>query len=165
MKINSIKYINHERNWNLEKTYFGKVTLLVGLSGVGKTQILESIFNLKDIVEGNTAGLSGVEWDLDFVVDNKSYRWYGEFEVLGNDDFVKAKYKNFEDEDNNKLPRILKEGLYLDGTLVFERKSSDIAYEGQVLPKISPFKSGISIFTEENKIEPIIKAFNKIYFI
>jgi len=165
MKINSIKYINRERNWKLEKTYFGRVTLLVGLSGVGKTQILNSINNLKDIVEDDTENLAGVEWEIEFVVDNKTYFWSGKFEVLDDEDSVKLKYKNFDDEDNNKLPKILKEELYLDDTLVFRRHSSEITYEGQILPKISPFKSGISIFTEEKKIEPIIRAFKKIYFV
>ncbi|MBD2293452.1 hypothetical protein H6G06_08115 [Anabaena sphaerica FACHB-251] len=47
MKINQLSYYNHELEWQLEPITFSDLTLLVGISGVGKTQIIKSILNFK----------------------------------------------------------------------------------------------------------------------
>jgi hypothetical protein len=54
MKLLSIKYENIEQEWGFEKIVFFDLTLLVGLSGVGKTQILHSIYSLKRIANGQS---------------------------------------------------------------------------------------------------------------
>ena len=47
MTLLSLKYSNLEQEWEFEQIDFFDLTLLVGVSGVGKTQILRSIFTLK----------------------------------------------------------------------------------------------------------------------
>ena len=54
MKIKSIKYENTEQEWGFDKINFFDLTLLVGVSGVGKTQILRSIYSLKRIANGSS---------------------------------------------------------------------------------------------------------------
>ena len=59
MKIKEIEYHDQEYNWRFKPIKFlPKVTLLVGISGAGKTEILKSIFNLKKIANG--ASFNGV---------------------------------------------------------------------------------------------------------
>ena len=58
MKINSLKLCDTDTNWNLSKVKFKNLTLLVGASGVGKTQILESILKLRAIVRGKSIAVS-----------------------------------------------------------------------------------------------------------
>jgi ABC-type sugar transport system ATPase subunit len=43
MRIEKLSYHNHVTGWQLAPVEFGSVNLLVGVSGVGKTRILEVI--------------------------------------------------------------------------------------------------------------------------
>ena len=97
MKILNLTYEDKALKWSLEKANFEKLTLLVGASGVGKTQILQSIYALKKIANG--ASLNGVKWDIDFqTLDGKSFSWKGEFEnIINNSNFMSSVLA---DEDN-----------------------------------------------------------------
>ena len=149
MKIKEFFFKNHANGWELEKTKFGDLTLLVGVSGVGKTQILKSIQKLVEISNGGS--FHGIEWDTFFTVDNGSdYRWTGMFAAFK---------KNLRSKLN---PPIIFEELYVDNKLIFKRELSDIKFEGNAIPKISPYRSVLGIFTEENAIMPIKSAFEKI---
>ena len=43
MKIKEITYYDHELEWRFNPIHFSDLTLLVGISGVGKTRIIRSI--------------------------------------------------------------------------------------------------------------------------
>jgi putative ribosome biogenesis GTPase RsgA len=49
MKIKEIFFKNKTHPWELKRTSFTDLTLLVGVSGVGKTQILNNIMKLVNI--------------------------------------------------------------------------------------------------------------------
>ena len=86
MKILNLTYEDKALKWSLEKANFEKLTLLVGASGVGKTQILNSIMKLKAIADGKS--ISGIKWNIEFVtLENELYNWSGEFENKGDEDF------------------------------------------------------------------------------
>ena len=79
MKIISFSYYDKVRNWGFENLEFLKLSLLVGASGVGKTQILRALENLKKIVDGKS--LNGIRWEITFAsLNNRIYNWKGEFE-------------------------------------------------------------------------------------
>ena len=81
MKLLSIKYTNTEQEWGFEEINFFDLTLLVGVSGVGKTQILRSIYTLKHIADGNSE--NGVKWEVNFqTLSGNKYLWKGEFENI-----------------------------------------------------------------------------------
>lgn len=46
MKIISFKYEDKLLDWKLEEITFNRLTLLIGASGVGKTEILKSLHNM-----------------------------------------------------------------------------------------------------------------------
>lgn len=77
MRINSIEFHDKARNWRLEKTTFDDFTLLVGASGVGKTQILDAIKTIKRIAVG------GIQKHCSWCIECSTlkygdYRWTGE---------------------------------------------------------------------------------------
>lgn len=165
MKIKEVSFKNKAHRWELEKTEFSDLTLLVGASGVGKTQILNSIVKLINISNGYA--YNGVEWDLHFItLENKHYRWTGEFETLKG-----VEQQEFEEEDIprseslKQIPRLLNEKLFLENKLVFERKESRVKYEGKDVPKISPHKSVLNLFTTEDKILPVKMSFERVLFL
>ncbi len=66
----------------IKPIHFSSLSLLVGVSGVGKTLILQAISDLKRIAKGKSS--DGVEWDIQFSVNgNKNYLWKGAFEKTG----------------------------------------------------------------------------------
>ncbi len=148
MKIKELYFKNHAHRWELERTTFPDLTLLVGASGVGKTQILKSIQKLVNISNGDC--YNGVEWDLSFTAADVNYRWTGTFEVA---------------KQTDPQPKLLHETLYLEGKPVFVRSESKVKYERKNVPKISPHISVLNLFTTEDKILPVKEAFKKIAFV
>ena len=73
MRIKKVAFWDNELEWRFEPIYFSNLALLVGISGVGKTQILKGILGLREIANG--ASLNGLAWDITFsTVKNVEYR-------------------------------------------------------------------------------------------
>ena len=80
MKIKKVAFWDNELEWRFEPISFSNLALLVGVSGVGKTQILKGILSLQQIANGGS--LNGLGWDITFAtLNNVEYRWQGEFET------------------------------------------------------------------------------------
>ncbi len=83
MRIQELEFCDKDADWELAPTeFFPDLTLLVGVSGVGKTRILQAISTLRDIAKGSDIDpLWGVHWRTRFTVDDGSeYSWSGAFE-------------------------------------------------------------------------------------
>ena len=163
MRIEKLSYHNHVTGWQLAPVEFGSVNLLVGVSGVGKTRILEVIRSLKKIAFGtpwHNEFLSGVEWDITFSTDpDWNYRWSGKFSIVNNRDYTidESGEKTYSRIDQNE-PELESEELYLNDECVAHRKNGVVEFGSQTMPKLSPSDSVIKIFQSEDKIIPIIKG-------
>lgn len=156
MKIQKLEYRDREYDLHLEPVELSpNITLLVGVSGAGKTQIISSILSLKKIANGGS--LNGVFWDLTFLTkDNISYRWKGEFE---NVEGLRIRINHSEEKDNFKL---ISEYLYKDEEIIIERDSEKILFAGVRTPKLSPFQSIVELLNQEEDISPVQEEINKI---
>ncbi|HMO52782.1 MAG TPA: AAA family ATPase [Kiritimatiellia bacterium] len=163
MRIETFAYTDKARNWHLEPVTFSKVTLLVGVSGVGKTQILKALLNIKHIAEGKSR--NGIEWDLSFVAKNgKKYRWQGAFESRPG--LIDETFE-VEEEDEAKpreRPGILLEQLFCDGSLIVKRDRDKIELNGTITPKLSPSTSALSLFSQEDFVKPASESFQRILY-
>lgn len=140
MKIHSLEFYNKARDWHLNTITFHNLTLLVGASGVGKTQILESIINLKKVTEGNS--LTRIKWFINFSISSDdSYIWEGEF------------------DDKSK---IVSEKLIKNKNNIINRDNQDIYFNGNKTVKLAQEKSIINLLKEEDEISNIYKGFSKI---
>ncbi len=120
MKIQSLQYEDLSTGWKLDLIEFNRqLTLLVGASGVGKTQILKALENLKKISQGSS--LNGLKWNVEFTTSKgQQCQWSGAFENKG---FLPNLIFpiSFENEDKkDKLP-IESESLYINDDLVINR--------------------------------------------
>ena len=59
MFIKSLYYNNRDINWELKKVDFDVIALFLGLSGSGKSLILEAIYHLKKLALGNGRACMG----------------------------------------------------------------------------------------------------------
>ena len=157
MRIKKVAFWDNLREWRFEPIYFSNLALLVGVSGVGKTQILKGILNLQRIANG--ASLNGLAWDVTFsTLNNVEYRWKGEFETQK----IPAIIPNEEDEINKF--RIVREHLSREGNVIIERSNNEIKFKGETTPKLSPFQSAVEILNQEEDISPVQQAFNEIIY-
>ena len=160
MKITKIEYEDKEYKWRFEPIcLYSTLTLLVGISGVGKTRILQSIYNLKKIANG--ASLNGVKWNIEFTDDKQQeYCWTGEFETKNKDSILSQMIDN-KDSDNDDFD-FVKETLSIFGNPIFTRQHNKIIYKGQETPKLSSHISVIDLLSEEEEISTVQQAFDKI---
>ncbi len=164
MKIHEITYYDHELEWRFEPIQFSDFNLLVGVSGVGKTQILKSIMNLRKIARGGS--LNGVEWNVTFTSNNHNYQWSGAFETIETNQIDKIRFiEDKEDEESQNIKcKINREYLSVDGKFIIERNDNEIKFNGNKLPKLSPFESAVEILSEEEDIAPVRLGFNKVIY-
>lgn len=157
MKIKKVAFWDNLREWRFEPICFSNLALLVGVSGVGKTQVLQRIVSLQEIANGDS--LNGFAWDITFLtLNNVEYRWQGEFETKKSPEII----TNKEDEINKF--RIVREHLLKDEKVIIERTPNKILFQGKQTPKLSPFQSVVEILNQEEEISPVRQAFNKITY-
>lgn len=158
MQIKKLEYYDDEYKWKLlEVNFLPNLNLLVGVSGVGKTRILRAIYNLKSIANG--ASLNGVQWNVCFIADNNfEYTWSGEFETREGSILID---ENSEEDEKVKL---INEKLVCNDNILIERKDSEIIFNGNKTPKLSPFESVIELLKQEDQIAPVKESLDKIIF-
>lgn len=159
MKILSLTYQDNALKWSLERANFENLTLLVGASGVGKTQILKSIMRLKAIVADGKS-ISGIKWNILFeTLDKQKFEWSGEFENKGGVDFM-----DDDEELKRNKPSILFEKLLLNQELIIDRNQESISFNGVETVKLSNQQSIIHLLKEEELIKPAFEGFEKIIY-
>ena len=159
MKLFSIKFTNKEQEWEFEKIHFFDLTLLVGVSGVGKTQVLKSIYTLKDIAIGES--INGVMWELEFqTLKGYKYLWTGEFENIKSKNELITEY--FEERNEKTKPKIISEKIFLNDKLIIDRNSEKFQFNGNEMPKLISTESAINILKEEDLIKDVYDSFKLI---
>jgi len=160
MKISKFQFEDKSLEWRLEELLFNKLTLLVGASGVGKTQILRALMGLKQITNGSS--INGVAWLIEFdTLSNQKYIWQGEFENKGVSIFLE---EDDDEEDKKNKAKIVFEKLFLNGNLIVERVNDKILFNGQPTLKLSQQESILSLLKEEDLVKPAHEELKKLYF-
>lgn len=160
MRINSLSIKNYFLGWEFEDIEFtSNLTLLVGGSGVGKTQILRAIDDLKDIVNGDS--INGFDWVIVFSIDSgATFRWEGAFSTLEDSDNV---YSSQDEEDAIKPTILFEKLINLDkDKIIINRTSEKIFFLDFTMPRLSSTQSILHILKEEKQINEVVSSFNKI---
>ena len=163
MKIISLRLKNNFFEWDFDEIKFSSnLTLLVGVSGAGKTQILRAILDLRRIANGTA--INGFEWKIIFsTVNGTEFIWEGRFEN------VETNELSFEDDEKEKQDErekssLIYERLTSNNQVLIERNLEGIRYKGSSMPKLSSQQSMIYILKEESVIKEAFDALNKIEY-
>jgi hypothetical protein len=170
MRVLELEFHDKDGDWQLAPTeFFPDLTLLVGISGVGKTRILRAVSALRDITEGNDDELFwGVQWNTRFATDDGTeYRWNGSFEEresLGEvSDFGDGSTFFWPpDKATKPRPRILEEYLTRNSQPIVERDNGVIRLDGKPMPKLSPYESAVKILSEEDAVSSVHGGFKQL---
>lgn len=155
MKIKKISIYNHLTGWNAKEIVLDDyLTLLVGASGVGKTQILRAVQNVSAIAKGKS--INGLEWDVTFECNDKTYQWKGRFATEEEDktNYFKKEIQGY---------TVVNESLSCDKDLIINRKDEQIRFKDELTVKLDPSKSVITLLKEEDEIRPVYNAFSQIF--
>ncbi len=162
MYLDRLYFSDKSINWTLKELFFNKFTLLVGASGVGKTMILNSIKQLKNISSG--VSINGVEWELEFhTSNNDKYIWKGAFEKENASIFLITQ-NDTENKYEINTDNIKYEQLFLNGNLLVDRNNEQILFNNAPTVKLSKQKSVIYLLKEEELIKPVYDGLTKLYF-
>lgn len=103
-----------------------------------------------------------LKWEIEFTTINGNvYRWSGEYESKGKNI---PRFRDLDEDETKDLPNILEEKLFLDGSVIIDRNSEDIIFDGNKTVKLSQEKSVINLLKEENLISPAYTGFQRILF-
>lgn len=163
MKINSLSVSDAQYGWGFQDVKFFDLTLLVGVSGVGKTQILNSIHALKNIASGGAK--AGLAWKVESTtLSGAHYLWEGEFENLNSEDSITWDFLSALKDETKEKPSLIFESLKLDGVEIIKRIGQDFFFQGNKMPKLSILESAISILKDEELVLPIYSGLKNIIF-
>ena len=166
MKIISLRIKNNLLGWDFDEVDFSSnLTLLVGVSGAGKTQILRAILALKSIVDGKA--INGLEWKINFyTVNNTEFIWEGSFDTIETDEstFYEGENEDIFYEDEDEKPSLLYEKLTSQNDVIIERSPEKIKFKNIEMPKLSSYQSIIYTLREESIIKEAYDALNKIEY-
>jgi AAA15 family ATPase/GTPase len=137
-----------ESNLHFPKINFGKLNLIVGDSGTGKTRLLNTIFNGARLVTRKAEFYVGL-WDMTFEEGGKIYRWCIE---TGGDEgeesiVISERILMIEDSDEK---------------VIISRNTDSFVFDGTDLPKLSPRESSISLLQDEELIQPLHRGLSSI---
>ena len=157
MRIKKLSFKNNNTGWYIDDIMFNKLTLLVGASGVGKTQILRIVMGLQAISHGQSK--NGWSWNIEFEEQVNKYKWTGEYSCL---------LENYENDENSDFSSyaepisIVSEQVFVNEKLIVDRNESKILFNNLETPKLDSTKSIISLLKEEKMISPIFNAWNRL---
>lgn len=163
MKLQTLKVSYLSKDIHIEKISFNAgLTLLVGASGVGKTQILQSIDNLQNLAIGRN--IVGFQWDASFIDGDDIYEWKGRFlnKKLKKISQLENMLRSTKDKEIEEKVKIEYEYFQKNGIEVLKRENDQITLNGKETVKLDPYQSCIYILREEESINYFSNALMKI---
>lgn len=156
MKIQWIEFKNLKTNLEIERIYFNEdVTLLVGLSGVGKTQILNVVEYSLKLAFDKDIGLRPYRVGMGILIGDEEYEWFYEINRVNEDELVIGEESKYE---------FLYEKLTRNSQILFERRDTNVAVIGyDKVPQPKKDESLILQYSEDESFEKLISEIRKLY--
>lgn len=134
--------------WSFEQTLLGKINLIVGASGSGKTRFLNTLFNFASFIVNGNPFRPG-EWKMSIQTKGEeySYNYKASSNGIGNAQKQIINYESLKKNVNNVE------------IILVERTPEKFIFLDQELPKIDPSRSCITLLAEEEKIKPLFRTF------
>lgn len=156
MKIKWIEFENLESGLKIEKIdFFDDVTLLVGLSGVGKTQILNAISYSLSLAVRKHIKLQPYNVKMGIEVNKNNYEWSYRIERNQEVDI-------FIDESTDYI--ISEESLTKNHNLIFKRENNGVVFSGyDKVPNPKKDESLLLQYSENEEFSELIDGLKKWY--
>lgn len=156
MKILWLEFENLETGLRFERIKFNKdITLLVGLSGAGKTQILNAIKYSITLIAGARAELCAYQMDMGILIGEDEYEWSYEISKVSESELIISPKSGY---------GFLFESFKCNGKTIFERKNGKVEITGyNKVPQPRKNESLISQYSEDKNIAVFASEIQKLY--
>lgn len=156
VKIQWLEFENLKTQLKIERIYFNNdVTLLVGLSGVGKTQILNAVEYSLNLAVDKDEPLRPYKVGIGILVDDEEYEWFYEINKANENELII-------NEDNKY--EFVYEKLVKNNEIVFERKNLEVEVVGyDKVPQPKKSESLILQYSDDKNFEKLISGIRKLY--
>lgn len=156
VKIQWLEFENLKTQLKIERIYFNNdVTLLVGLSGVGKTQILNAVEYSLNLAVDKDEPLRPYKVGISVLVDDEEYEWFYEINKANENELII-------NEDNKY--EFVYEKLVKNNEIVFERKNLEVEVVGyDKVPQPKKSESLILQYSDDKNFEKLISGIRKLY--
>ena len=150
MYLISYKYKDNDQGsgWDIEEISFNKNNLLVGVSGSGKSRVLNSIWNVGNFI--STDNFKEGVWDVKFKMQDTTYNWSLHSEFRNDKNIILSEQLTSTNKD-------------ADERVIFSRDENNITFNSEKLPKLPKEKSAIFMLKDEDLISPVYEGFGRIY--
>lgn len=155
MKITSFSFTDLKMKWTLEETGFDAFNLLVGVSGAGKTKIIEALKRVCAATLRSGAAPPDCAWALAFEHKNVAYRWEARTRTSDSESLGAGK---------PPLPSLLMERVTADQKPLIDRAEEHFTYGEKSLPKLKSSETAILLLEDEPPMLPIRDAFRSVMF-
>ena len=156
MKILSLEYQDAD-GWTLEPMKLSGFNLLVGVSGAGKTRIVQAIERVCALALGKTIfGSRGATFTIELEHDGCPWRWEADFGLTADPLDVLAVPAS--------MVRIRSERIERDEKPFVERTSDRFVFDKQELPRLTRTNSAIVTLREEPAMAPLATAFSRCVY-
>lgn len=161
MKIDWIEFENLSTGLKIERiNFFEDITLLVGLSGAGKSQILNAVEYSLNLAVRNNIILKPYSVTLSITIGSNNYQWAYQINKADVNSIV------FENHEDNNGYIITHETLSKNGELIFERNPNDIIVAGyNKVPQPKKNESLLLQYSEDEAFEELISGIRKLHSI
>lgn len=156
VRIKWIEFTNVETGLKIERIdFYEDVTLLVGLSGAGKTQILNAVEYSLNLAVRKDVILRPYDVSMGIYIDGVNYEWSYKIDSVKKDILI------LENQDKYCFAY---EKLVRDGNIVFERNGDSICVVGyDKVPQPKSDESLLSQYSEDKNFEKLITGIRKLY--
>lgn len=156
VKVQWIEFENLKTGLKIERIYFNHdVTLLVGLSGVGKSQILNAVEYSLNLAINKEILLQPYRVGLGILIDNEQYEWFYEIKKTSESELI---------INDEIVYQFSEEKLIKNNKIIFERKNEDITVIGyDKVPQPKKDESLILQYSEDKNFERFISGIRKLY--
>lgn len=156
VKILWIEFENLKSGLKIERVNFNNdVTLLVGLSGVGKTQILKAVEYSLSLAVDKDVILRPYQVGMGILINNNKYEWFYEITKTSEDELI------FKEESKYEFSF---EKLICNNNIIFERNKEKISVIGyDKVPQPKKDESLISQYSEDENLVLLVSGIHKLY--
>ena len=151
VKIRWIEFKNLKTGLEIERVYFNPdVTLLVGLSGVGKTQILNAVAYSLNLAIDKDVELRPYCVGIGIWIDGDEYEWFYEIDKMKETELILNEEYKYE---------FIYEKLTRNNEMIFERKNAEVSVFGyEKIPQPKKDESLILQYSEDENFEKFISS-------
>lgn len=155
MRINWIEFENLRTGLKIERVnFYNDITLLVGLSGVGKSQILNSIEYSLRLAVRNDIDLEPYDVKISLEMFEKEYIWEYRIEPIKNEVVLENKVKKY---------NFVYEKLSENNRVIMSRNEEGVQVSGyDKVPTPKKDESLLVQYSEDELINSIIKEMKKL---